>query len=736
MKKCLLLMFLAFSIAPANAKDDPPKRAPEGAEPRIEYSTFGDLYGKPSMVKLAADGSHFLALYFPETSRSVLRLWRIEGEEAFQVRSWVFKGEEMLRYLWLHAAVAPGGKYVAINQPRAADEFGGKISRLSFYRVKDNDREQFKEGKIGHNSDRRNESCGLEFLDSDRLLACRKGWDKAGEPRSTLALISGFEKNDIELSDQKELGFSKTGNFSRFNGETLVATGISHTTTTPDDHTTVQISSGKIAVLNKAGQPGGPVYRSGIFGKAFGLVSARPDGVTILAAGQINAGMDKKVLAYGGFPHFLASSPDGRLILEAGGEAWLVGKSGLQSLLGRSAAASKPKAEAQSYQYYNDSVQIEFSEDSVFLQSAEAVSEVLTVGNSRIERRRISRERLQAAALREEGMAMLKAGFFAAGFGKLREAVDADPGAWTQNSAENSETLAISVSTGQLKAPIAEAGKFLQHLAHALSAKAPGARLNIPFGSGLALGKLKVCEGGSHPLEAAGFSEGDRLSAVNGKPLVTAAEYESFLKGLQPGGTVEITITKKDGTAGSLKLPALMAWKWHRGHYYANTLYLGILAAQAGHPGVTLQAEAVIRKLVEDQEFCPGVKGAANLLGGLARAVNQGAEAGYEYILANGGLVISGDRVSGAGHAERFAAALAPLYTDRKKMAFLMDIPPEKLPYPKFIAHDSAAFPDLAGQMIERKAPAEGQRKPDPSSKKTGNGQSKGKAQSGGRILE
>jgi len=706
MPSSLTSLFAALTILASPTQAKPPERPPAGPEPRVEYSTFGDLYGKPEQVKLASDGGHFLALYFPKDGTSVLRLWRIEKNEAFQLRSWSYAKKGLLENIWTQAAVGPEGKYVAISAGRESDY---SKQRLVFHRVSDDDRDTFDLSDIDHDDDRHNKSCGMEFLDADRLVACRLGHASKGHHwQNTLALVSGFVKSKPRHSDRSGFTALAKVEMARPNGDTITLTrdGYAHGYGDVVRETFVQVDGAKFTkAFDKESESKFKLtdYRSSIpLGRAGMLAMNKHRELAYWRSIEPNSGV-KQTIAVETTPRLAASDAAGDILLGHRGEVWTMGKSSLISLAPEQSAPA----------------------DSVFTGPRSLV----TVTSEKIVRKEIGEQLVKSGKLHEEGISLLKAGFAGPGFAKLRESVDSAPERWTAPSLMDSEQLALAISKGEIKASLTETGKFLQHLVKVLGRKKPGARLPVTLKENLKIGK--TCPGVEDPLQAAGAQPGDRLSAVNGQAIASAAELDALMAGLQPGATATATVTKADGKQLTATLTLLANWQWNRGYHFMNLYYLGLLAAQAGQPGITLQAEAAIRKLLEAGELCPPAKGAANLLGGLARAMNENPDAGYEYMLTNGGLVIAGDRTLGAAYAERFHIAVGPLYANRDKMAFLMETPRDKLYYSAPAQREAQPFPDIEGRMVEPPAGGKKQKSQAPKPPASGSPPSKG-----GRVLE
>jgi len=682
MLRILSFVALGLALLTSPALATPPERAPAGPEPRMAYAAFGKLYGEPEHIKLAPDGSHFLALYFPKEGGSILRLWRIEGEQAFQVRSWEFADKAMLSDFQNQTAVAPGGAYVALSAYGEGD--ARQQQSLQFLRVAENGggffsrgRESFDLPAIDH-QEQRNVSCGLAFLDANHLVACRKGVKSAGGQAVTLALISGFSQNDIALRsrlDIPKLGSMTTSTMVRPNGDTLLVNGV-HVFGVSGEIALVRVQGDKLEWITNIGNAGKSSMKPILMGdKGEGYLYASSDNeLTHILSSTVVKQRYRNSNRY----HLLvASSADGRLLLGKEGKVYLVRAEGL-------------------FQVADTSDISDIKADSVFF----GPRRILTVSPISLRFKDIAPSVIEAATLHSEGLEMLGVGFAGPGFAKLRQSVERDLDHWSY-SPEGFEQIAKDVSVGKIKGGLTEAGKFFQHLARVAGPQINGARLDVPTQKGeLTLGDLVGQGRSEHPLHGAGASKGDLLIAVNGRAIPSRIELDTLMKSLTPGGTASVSVKKSDGRIITAQVSLRPMWRSLYLHTHAIVIH-GLLAAQAGHPGITRQAEATIRKMVDEGDLNRRYIAAANLLGGLVRALNEGGDAGHDYILVNGGLIMKDLYEVGQLYAEKFATAAAPLYSNREKMAFLMKMPADKLPRPSLARHPPQPFPDLAGRIIE-----------------------------------
>ena len=59
---------------------------------------------------------------------------------------------------------------------------------------------------------------------------------------------------------------------------------------------------------------------------------------------------------------------------------------------------------------------------------------------------------------------------------------------------------------------------------------------------------------GQPPAERAGIVVGDAIAAIAGKDVANAEALATALAGLQPGQTVDVAITRPDGTSATVKV--------------------------------------------------------------------------------------------------------------------------------------------------------------------------------------
>jgi hypothetical protein len=707
------------------------------AAERMSYAAFTAKHGAQKQVKLAPGGGFFLSSMEAADKTITLWLWRIEGEQAYQARSWTLPPNPnfVLRY---HTAVAPDGSYVAISTPSSSTT--GK-DNLRFHRVADDDRDTFDPSDIGHKSGDISRSCGLIFLDADRLLVCYVGRlphrMEDPHPTSTLVLVTGFTRGKPKIQNTS---ISHNGTYNSVGFITQLMTERNGIVGAESQHATfIDFKRGDYLDALLISVQGDKITFPfvGVGEKKLSLVPGMNFGTFIADAVPLSPKGDRLIIKRDGTTtiHSLsgaadirsalspdkvtAVSRDGTLVSDQAGGLYLVGKSGLVQVFSGVSSALRNESSALTD---NDRAMVVVTSKSVI-------------------RRDIAEQRLNAARAYDEGLSMIGAGFAAPGFAHMRRSVDSDPNYWTFDANPTSREIALDVSGGKIKAPLSDVGGFLLHLIQAQSGPGLGGRLGI--------GRFDTTKGEwgivgvdkcftHHPLHAAGVRDGDRILSIAGQPLVGPDAGVKLVKTLQPGSRVQIVTARNGGAPVTTEIPVLKAFDGPGpGHLFANLSYFGLLAAQAGHSGIVMQVETRIRQMVAEYSLCQAAGTNANLLGGLARAMNGGVDAGYDYILAQGGLVQGGVRI-GANHAADFAVAAAALYADRAKLAYLMETTPDKLPKPSLSPRAPQAYPDLTGRIVEPagRVPSAGGSVLAPSSSPTQSAPPPAAISGGGQVLD
>ncbi|UTW52189.1 hypothetical protein KFF05_02045 [bacterium SCSIO 12827] len=346
---------------------------------------------------------------------------------------------------------------------------------------------------------------------------------------------------------------------------------------------------------------------------------------------------------------------------------------------------------------------------------------------------RVSGGRMAAAALHGESMGLWRNGFSKIGADKMIAAMSRDPALFQGIVHPDPVDLAKDVSTGKLKVDLADAGRVLAAQAMLKPTYAEGVNLRLvtkvtPEGK-LALERFRMKD---HPLEAAGARVADIIESVNGASIYQAGlsperALDRSLSAVAHWASVSVTLSR-NGVATTYTMagtPRRIS-RLQGGQRVMGLMHFGLLAIQAGHPGIARQALAVLKNVMTENISKTGhiLETAAaypNLLEGAIAAAEGGAEQGYAAILAAGGLQPEKMKLT-VDTLFDFAQATAPLFKDRGKLAYLTGRKETDIRAPR-IPHDRAPvpYPDLNGNMIQPASAADAaaapQEKPTPAAK-------------------
>lgn len=660
----------------------------------MSYAAFTGQHGAAREVILSADGSHFISRHngFPDETEAQIRLWRVQENQAYLVADLPLPGIGKGYGLRTRAAISADGGMVALlsRNVDAAGQAG--VHQIGLYVAASGRHHLIPVGSSGLS---RSDGCSMAFLDADTLVVCLQNLNAA----SSIFLVGGLTgRNPAPVPNSTfQTNLTDLGHVLNMNA-------------TPDGKRVYAIAAKE---------------KYNIFGLDF---------------------TDRKpVLAFRGFPadrlaamrkrntptEFLSDIishigvlPGGRLFIGSSGhfEIWRPGAPKPDSIIMAEGLASERVRGTTAdggFVFTGNGRLYQLGEAEVIPIAAnpgldavynEVTREILSVppgkNTASISRLTVSPQRLQAAKAYAEGLAMVKAGFQQPGFEKIRQSATLDLTYWFEGG-PNSNILGTSVSTGVIKADLAEMGRTFLHVINLMDRMEKRGTV-INFSSVERDGKVVIHEYdrrcfADNPLLEAGGQDGDYIVSVNGQSVTSRKEYLDIV-GKLPGDTeVEIVVAAINGSRRTTARVKTIARATPNpiGYLGMNLAAYGMLAVQAGHPGIALQVESRLRRMVERREMCRAGLAWANLLGGLARAANGNLEDGYNYILANGGLDANGGGGLGVYYAETYSHAAAPLYRDRTKMAFLMKAKPEALPNLDHIRLVPQPYPDLAGNLVQ-----------------------------------
>lgn len=664
----------------------------------MSYAAFTGQHGAAREVILSADGSHFISRHngFPDQTEAEIRLWRVQENEAYLVAELPLPGAGKGYGLRTRAAISADGGMVALVSKRfdAAGQDGG-VHEIGLYVAASNRHHLIPVGSFGIS---RSDGCSMAFLDADTLVVCLQNHSGA----SSIFLVGGlagrnpapvpystFQTNLTDLGHVLDINAAPDGKrvYAIAAKEKYNIFGLDFTdrkvvlafrgfpanrlATTRKKNTPTEFLSDIISHVGVL--PGGRLFigSSGHF-EIWRPGAPKPD--SIIMVGELGLGL--------GLARVRGTTADGGFVFTHDGRLYQLGEAEVTTIAGN------PGLDA----VYN-----------------EATREILSVSSGKntasISRLTVSPQRLQAAKAYAEGLAMVKAGFQQPGFEKIRQSATLDITYWFEGGLDANH-LGTSVSTGVIKADLAEMGRTFLHAINLMDRmEKRGTVVNVSTVE--RDGKVVIhtydrrCFA-NNPLLEAGGQDGDYIVSVNGQSFASRKEYLDIV-GKLPGDTeVEIVVAAMDGSRSTTARVKTVAQATPNpiGYLTMNLAAYGMLAVQAGHPGIALQVESRLRRMVEKREMCRAGIAWANLLGGLARAANGNPEDGYNYILANGGLDAGGGAL-GVYYAKLYSRAAAPLYRDRTKMAFLMKDKPEELPNLDHIRLVPQPYPDLAGNLVQ-----------------------------------
>ena len=320
-----------------------------------------------------------------------------------------------------------------------------------------------------------------------------------------------------------------------------------------------------------------------------------------------------------------------------------------------------------------------------------------------------SPEMVQAAVNLAEGEKMLSAGFYAPGISKYREAMTLYP----LTPVLRSPKTFIDLYEGGL--PMRYVGELL--LAHQQKLLQADKRSMAGYGYEKKEGGLtvsSVTEAG--PAAKAGLRVGDVIRAVNGNKVVNSDDLS--IRDISVGSSITMAVLR-DGKELILTMNTVAGFvDWHNPLYAVERLmYYGMFAIHAGHPelaGTAVQKIRSLRQLYPTYNWNNWIKSAV-ALEALLRAYQGGVDQAYEYLFEQGGLTHAGNKYW-ANHLTNFPDYWAPLYADRKKLAYLLGVDEKKLPTPGPRQFPSQPYPNLNGKLLEASGTPPGLEKAPPSS--------------------
>ncbi len=190
---------------------------------------------------------------------------------------------------------------------------------------------------------------------------------------------------------------------------------------------------------------------------------------------------------------------------------------------------------------------------------------------------------------------------------------------------------------------------------------------------------------------------GDRITHINGKPVVLATQINDILAPLPPGRRIELTYMR-NGRIAKTNVLTEVGFKdtGKTAHVLLALFDYGQLAAQAGHPGLARYAAVRLRAISGQypSSFRTDlVEKLAVSLEALAFSVEGNMDAGFELLAKS------------TPHPFQFRLfnplVWGAFYQDRQRLAQAIGVPEKKLPqFDGMMGGKNQDFPDLSGQII------------------------------------
>lgn len=304
-------------------------------------------------------------------------------------------------------------------------------------------------------------------------------------------------------------------------------------------------------------------------------------------------------------------------------------------------------------------------------------------------------EMIRAAVILDEGKELLTAGFHSVATRKIQEAINLSP---LQQDLQHSKKYADFWTRGL---PLKDVGSLL--LFHKNILLKAEKRSMIGIGVDKSEGGIVVTSVNPEgPAAKSGFRKGDIIKLFNGRPAVSADDVST--RDIPIGS--EITcVVQREGRQIPLSTRTVTGFadNTNLAITLRRLMEYGMLAVNTGHPQLAIEAADEVMKL--KKQYPLGMKWniAAKISPALKALVMAGGAADaktYDYLLEQGGLMPEGsDFVS--YYITGFPDFWAPLYADRKKLAYILNLDEAKLPKsPKTKGFSLQPYPDLAGRLL------------------------------------
>lgn len=716
----------AAQSAVTNALEAVDSRNLQVAEAKtLTSASYGDYIhaeaGKKAKHVRFAYGGRYFAAIFPGADKAPAKVgvWRVDADGKTALQGSLTFEPGFKFDLDEDLAVNPDGRYVAMIEKRRNSSGGPMYVRIVDVRSGASD-----SARIFKDDAKQTHACGIDFSgDARSLVACALR-DAPYRPNTITfsaqrPAVFKFSVNEGRLREQAS-NWVKGPDLSTKGARGLrtIADGASMQFLVTDNYNEYD-GSGNIRSSNVRDS----VYKLDV--PAFTvteLVRESPRfsdsataSATVLGGGRVVMGGDK--LAFLKFDKPNPGKPT--LTIDVGVGKFMGGARRDGTLV---PAVSKNAFEAY-YSWGGRFARVgRWSRDGVLAAAFHHdTNELIVVTGDAVTSETIPDDLLEASRLLADGLEMWGGGFSKAGADTLIRSVEknlaASIGAVGGGSAENVVWLAHRVSRGDLDVDFADMGRTLLAFIKATESYAPGVWLRVESerdsANRMKIKKFLITE---HPLEAAGARVGDVIEAVNGVPLGTFDDADATLSRVLSGvghwQPVQVTLSRA-GVSKTYTMKGVPRLKTPLQMNYAALAYthFTLLAVQAGHTGIARQGLATYRNFIDEHSKRTGyfrtAEGdasarMANLLEGVIVAAERDAEAGYSTILANGGLKQDKGNTT-IWTLFEMPAATAPLFADKKKLAYLTgkDVKDIKTPKPEWLNPKPVPYPDMHGNMID-----------------------------------
>lgn len=301
---------------------------------------------------------------------------------------------------------------------------------------------------------------------------------------------------------------------------------------------------------------------------------------------------------------------------------------------------------------------------------------------------------LQSLALFQEAKKRFAEGSFKEGVATLSQIVQASPRLPSGLSIHNLYTKYPGV-------PLAYWGNlYVEQVRNILDTSPKVSRLGLAYvkdlESGLYFTTVKRVDAATS-VARSGMQAGDRITHVNGTPVLLSSQINELLEPLPSGSRIELTFMRQGRIAQDYVVTEEGFKDTGKAAHVLLTLFdYGQLAAQAGHPGLARLAAVRLREISSRYPSSfriDLVEKVAVSLESLAFAVEGDMDTGFDLLAES------------TPHPFQFRL-FTPLvwgafYKDRHRMAAVLGIPEAKLPQDDgMMSQVKQDYPDLTGVMV------------------------------------